>query len=104
MCSVSRKPDCVEITFPGNRMKGPVAIETAFRFIADATEVFPVSALPDMLSDESKLVLARRAIREGPLTIVGLEAAQQKAWCGQLGPWRGKRDSECNLLMRDARR
>jgi ribosomal protein L16 Arg81 hydroxylase len=79
MCAVSRKPDGVEIAFPGNRMKGPVAIETAFRFIADATEVFPVSALPDMLSDESKLVLARRAIREGLLTIVSLEAAQQKA-------------------------
>jgi ribosomal protein L16 Arg81 hydroxylase len=79
MCSVSRKPDCVEIAFPGNRMKGPVAIETALRFITDATEAFPVSALPDMLSDESKLVLARRAIREGLLTIVSLEAAQQRA-------------------------
>jgi len=32
-----------------------------------------------MLSDESKLVLARRSIREGLLTILSLEAAQQKS-------------------------
>ena len=79
MCYVSRKPDCVDIAFPGNRMRGPVDIETAFRFIADAKEAFPVRALPAIVSDESKLVLARRAIREGLLTILSLEAAQQKA-------------------------
>jgi ribosomal protein L16 Arg81 hydroxylase len=79
MCHVSRKPDCVEIAFPGNRMKGPVDIAPAFRFIADAKEAFPVRALPDILSDASKLVLARRSIREGLLTILSLEAAQQKA-------------------------
>jgi hypothetical protein len=72
MCDVSRQPDCVEIAFPGNRMKGPVDIETAFRFIADAQEAFPVRALPDILSNESKLVLARRAIREGLLTILSV--------------------------------
>ena len=65
MCYVSRKPDFVQIAFPGNRMKGPVDIETAFRFIADSQEAFPVRALPAILSDESKLVLSRRAIREG---------------------------------------
>jgi ribosomal protein L16 Arg81 hydroxylase len=79
MCYVSRKPDFVEIAFPGNRMKGPVNIETAFRFIADSKEAFPVRTLPDILSNESKLVLARRSIREGLLTILSLEAAQQQA-------------------------
>jgi hypothetical protein len=79
LCDVSRKPDCVEIMFPGNRMKGPVDIETAFRFIADSQEAFSVRALPAILSDASKLVLARRAIREGLLTILRLEAAPQKA-------------------------
>jgi hypothetical protein len=83
MCYVSRKPDFVEIAFPGNRMQGPVHIETAFRFIADATEAFPIRALPAMLSDEGKLVLARRSIREGLLTIVSSEAAQQQVGCGQ---------------------
>ena len=79
MCHVYRKADFVEIAFPGNRMKGPVDIETAFRFIADSKEAFPVRALPDILSDKSKLVLARRSIREGLLTILSLKAAQQKA-------------------------
>jgi ribosomal protein L16 Arg81 hydroxylase len=75
MCYVSRKPDFVEIAFPGNRMKGPVDNEIAFCFIADSTEAFSVRALPAILSDESKLVLVRRSIREGLLTILSLEAA-----------------------------
>ncbi len=70
LCHVSRKPDCVEIVFPGNRMKGPVDIETGFRYIADSTEAFPIRALPDILSDKSKLVLAKRAVREGLLTVL----------------------------------
>ena len=36
MCHVSRKADFVEIAFPGNRMKAPADIETAFRFIASS--------------------------------------------------------------------
>ena len=83
MCHVSRKADCVEIAFPGNRMKGPVDIETAFRFIADSKQAFPVRALPDILSEKSKLVLARRSIREGLLSILRLKAAHPTA--GQLG-------------------
>jgi ribosomal protein L16 Arg81 hydroxylase len=70
MCHVSRKAEFVEIAFPGNRMKGPTDIETGFRFIADSKEAFPVRALPDILSDKSKLVLAKRSIREGLLTVL----------------------------------
>lgn len=71
MCHVAKRDSFAEIAFPGNRMKGPANIESAFRFIADANKDFPVSALPSALSDESKVVLARRAVREGLLTIVG---------------------------------
>jgi ribosomal protein L16 Arg81 hydroxylase len=79
MCQVSRRADFVEIAFPGNRMKGPVDIETAFRFIADSKQAFSVRALPDILSDKSKLVLARRSIREGLLRISSLKAAHPTA-------------------------
>jgi len=69
LCHVSTKANAVEIAFPGNRMKGPAGIEPAFRFIADSTEAFAVGALPDCLSGTSKLVLAKRAVREGLLEI-----------------------------------
>jgi ribosomal protein L16 Arg81 hydroxylase len=69
LCHVALEGDSVGLAFPGNRMRGPAAIEPAFRFIADASDAFPVRALPSILSDRSKLVLAKRAIREGLLTI-----------------------------------
>lgn len=37
--------------------------------MANAHTEFPISALPDLLSDASKLVLAKRAVKEGLLTI-----------------------------------
>jgi len=78
LCHVARKPDCVEIAFPGNRMKGPLEVEPAFRFIADSKQAFSVRALPDILSDGSKLVLVKRSIREGLLTISSLQAAEHE--------------------------
>ena len=76
LCHVSTEANAVEIAFPGNRMKGPAGIEPAIRFIADSAEAFPVRALPDCLSDSSKLVLAKRAVREGLLTIVAKTPGQ----------------------------
>lgn len=70
MCHVVTTEETVEIEFPGNRMSGPLAIEPALRFIATRSEPFPVSALPGTLSEPSKLVLVKRAIKEGLLTIV----------------------------------
>lgn len=72
MCHVVATDEVVEIEFPGNRMSGPPAIEPALRFIAASSEPFAVSALPGPLSDQSKLVLAKRGIREGLLTMVDL--------------------------------
>ncbi|HJT78220.1 MAG TPA: hypothetical protein VJ739_13535, partial [Gemmataceae bacterium] len=51
------------------RVAGPVRIAAALRFIA-RSERFPARALPE-LGDDAKLVLARRLVREGLLTILG---------------------------------
>lgn len=61
--------DSVSIHFPGNKVVGPKSIEPSLQFIADARE-FSVDSLPDSLSDNSKLVLVRRLVKEGLLTSV----------------------------------
>jgi hypothetical protein len=83
MCHVRRSESTVEIAYPGNRMQGPAEIEDAFRFIADAEDGFPVRALPSTLSDRSKLVLAKRSVREGllaitsPVAVAGARSSQR---------------------------
>ena len=61
----------VVIQFPGNQVSAPLYLELPFQFIA-SQDKFPISAIPDILSNNSKLVLVRRLIREGLLTIVKL--------------------------------
>lgn len=75
ICHVTGNEDSSQIIFPGNRIKGPVAVEAAWRFIADSDAAFPVSALPGNLSASSKVLLARRAVKEGLLTIVDQESS-----------------------------
>ena len=50
-------------------MRAPKQLGPALDFISK-TSRFPVSALPGSLSDNSKLTLARRLIRDGVLKIV----------------------------------
>lgn len=69
LCHVARKAGRAELAFPGNRLGGAANLEPALRFLADVREPFTVRALPDTLSDESKLVLVKRAIREGLLEL-----------------------------------
>lgn len=71
VCWIFKAEDQVSIQFPGNVVKSPVWVEPALRFIAE-TETFAVRALPDALSDNSKLVLVRRLIREGLLKVVSV--------------------------------
>lgn len=70
ICHVVTSDESVELEFPGNRLSGPPSIESALRFIAASSKPFRVAALPGPLSEQSKLVLAKRAIKEGLLTIV----------------------------------
>lgn len=63
--------DYVSMQFPGNEVRGPIWLEPAYCFIAE-TEIFAVKDLPDRLSDNAKLVLVRRLIREGLLRVVSI--------------------------------
>lgn len=67
ICNISKKEDTVIIQFPGNAVTGPGYIAPALSFIAEKEE-FTVRSIPS-ISDNSKLVLVRRLIREGLLTI-----------------------------------
>lgn len=69
ICNIVRQQDSVSIQFPGNKVRGPKYIEPALNFIASSGE-FPVCSLPDSLTDNSKLVLVRRLVREGLLAVV----------------------------------
>ena len=69
VCRVSAGAESAQIQFPGNRVSGPSWIAPALHFVAQAAR-FAVRGLPDDLSDNAKVVLARRLVREGLLRIV----------------------------------
>lgn len=80
VCHIFKEEDQVCIQFPGNKVKGPAWLEPAFYFIAE-TETFTVQELPGSLSDDSKLVLARRLIREGLLSVVSANRGEDtESW------------------------
>jgi ribosomal protein L16 Arg81 hydroxylase len=54
------------IQFPGARVDAPISIEGPMRFICEKDR-FRISELPGELSDQSKLTLVRRLVREGLL-------------------------------------
>jgi hypothetical protein len=56
--------DGVALLFHGKRLTFPAFVEPALRYIVETPEL-TVSSLPDALTDESKLVLVRRLVREG---------------------------------------
>lgn len=68
-CYIYRKGyDEVEMNFNDNWVTGSVILETAFIFIAN-NDIFKVKDLPDKYTDNAKIVLIKRLIREGLLTI-----------------------------------
>jgi hypothetical protein len=69
VCRVIPEANSVSIQFPGNRMRSPKQLGPALEFIAKASR-FKVGDLPGGLSDNSKLMVARRLVRDGVLTIV----------------------------------
>ncbi len=72
LCHILKEEDSVSIQFPGNIVRGPSRIEPALRFITDSRK-FPIKSIPDILTENEKLVLVRRLVREGLLTIVQKE-------------------------------
>jgi hypothetical protein len=67
-CMVRCTDDRAVIEFGSNSVAGPAAIEPALRFIV-ANEEFRVRDLPACLADTSKVILIRRLVEEGLLTI-----------------------------------
>ncbi len=67
LCSVSCG-DRAEITFCGNFLRAPRSVLPAFEFISNHDE-FKVSELPGDLSDDAKVTLVRRLVKEGLLGI-----------------------------------
>ncbi|MGH7136624.1 MAG: cupin domain-containing protein [Pirellulales bacterium] len=68
ICRVLENEQGVAIEFPGNRVGGPPRIASALRFIAGRAN-FTARELPDDLSEEARLVLVRRLVREGLLNV-----------------------------------
>lgn len=63
VCRVWQEGGWVVIEFPGGQVGGPAKIASALRYAAE-TARFSVRDLPDDLSPDAKLVLARRLLRE----------------------------------------
>jgi JmjC domain len=68
LCRVVEDKAEAAIEFPGNRVAGPRRIAPALRYVAGARR-FAVGSIPSDLSDKAKIVLTRRLVREGLLTI-----------------------------------
>jgi hypothetical protein len=68
VCRVREDGENASIKFPGNEIRGPRKIAPALRFIA-RSEQFSPRLLPEGLSDDAKLMLCRRLIREGLLEL-----------------------------------
>ena len=76
-CRVFKDQDSVRLQFPGGHaVTGSKILEPVFRFVANS-EIFAISEMPDNLSENSKIVLARRLINEGLLTVVSSDAQKQ---------------------------
>ena len=69
-CRMFRDRDSVRLQVPGgSAVKGPKPLEGAFRFVADSDR-FAIKEMPNSLSENAKIVLARRLINEGLLIVV----------------------------------
>jgi uncharacterized RmlC-like cupin family protein len=65
---VRLEKDRAVLEFGGNRVEGPAAIKPALRYVLRNRQ-FAVADLPDDLTDGSKLVLVRKLVTEGLLTL-----------------------------------
>jgi hypothetical protein len=63
------EPDSVILFFSGSWLRGPRVTEEPLQFMLAADE-FTAASLPGPLDEESRLVLARRLVREGFLMVV----------------------------------
>jgi hypothetical protein len=59
----------LHLYFYGKKLTMPVHVEPVLRYIRDAHGAFQASELPGQLDDEGRLVLIRRLIMEGAITM-----------------------------------
>lgn len=74
LCYVRCEADAATVYFPGNRLSGPFWLEPALRYVA-TTNRFTPADLPGLIDDESRLLLARRLVKEGMLRIASPRGA-----------------------------
>jgi len=72
ICRVLENDSGAAIEFAGNRVAGPRRIAPILRHIA-STSRFAIRELPDDIGANANVVLVRRLIREGLLTVCGHE-------------------------------
>ena len=68
ICRTLEGPRYAGIQYSGGKIIGPTKIAAALRFVTEHTE-FSVGSIASDLTDQEKLVLARRLIREGLLEV-----------------------------------
>jgi hypothetical protein len=59
----------VYLHFHGKKLGTPSYVEPDLQFIGETEELFTARSLPGHLDDEGRLVLIRRLLREGFLTV-----------------------------------
>jgi ribosomal protein L16 Arg81 hydroxylase len=75
-CLIEMTEDHATLCFGDRHMRGPVGLQRAFEHIRDHRR-FGLSELPK-LDDKSRLVLAKRLIRDGLLRVVGDGASERR--------------------------
>ena len=68
MCRVTASDDAATIQIPGRHLRYPAFLASVLQSVATA-RTFRVGELPGGLSDDAKLVLARRLVQEGVLGV-----------------------------------
>lgn len=71
LCRVFEDGGKSTIQFGDRNMKGPTGLRAAFEWIRDSTQPFAIADLPGPISESSKVVLARRLVKDGLLRVTG---------------------------------
>ena len=66
---LSRRGEEVVLTFSGGSLVAPAFCESALRYILERSR-FRAGGLPEMLTEEARVTLCRRLVREGLLRVV----------------------------------
>lgn len=70
VCHLTLEDGSLHVTLGQRELRMPAALEPVLRRIAAASEPFAIGDLADVMDEDSRLVLARRLVREGLLQTV----------------------------------